>query len=208
VAATLIPVVVMAVASRITLAVAMATPTMLGDSILFMQFLDYPTIVSIVDVLLVEDEVAASSTLIMLRAVPAMLLMIRLHREGSSLLTLGVFGLGFWGKRLRQVVHEEPPLLGLGASIGDLEEPDYGSQLMIHRQLFLHLDVGDTRGERGNNLLAGDPWDLVPHLAEVLDVLAKRFTLVLMHCLEIVLRGGALVLGHEVSDKLSAQILP
>jgi hypothetical protein len=63
----------------------------LGDSILFMEFLDYPTIISIVGVLLVEDEVAASSTLITLRAVPATLLMIRLHREGSSLLMLGVF---------------------------------------------------------------------------------------------------------------------
>jgi hypothetical protein len=56
-----------------------------------MEFLDYPTIISIVGVLLVEDEVAASSTLITLRAVPATLLMIRLHREGSSLLMLGVF---------------------------------------------------------------------------------------------------------------------
>jgi hypothetical protein len=105
-------------------------------------------------------------------------------------------------------VHEEPPLLGLGASIGDLEEPDYGSQLIIHRQLVLHLDVGETRGECENNLLAGDPWDLVPHLAEALDVLAKRFTLVLTHRLEIVLRGVALVRGHEVSDELSAQMLP
>jgi hypothetical protein len=100
VAATLIPVVVTAVASRTTLAIATATPTMLGDCMLFMEFLDYPTIISIVGVLLVEDEVAASSTLIMLRVVPATLLMIRLHREGSSLLTLGVFGLGFKGKRL------------------------------------------------------------------------------------------------------------
>jgi hypothetical protein len=181
---------------------------MLGDSILFMEFLDYPTIISIVGILLMEDAVAASSTLITLRVVPATLLMIRLHREGNSLLTLGVFGLGFWGKRLQQVVHEDPPLLGLGASIGDLEEPDYGSHLIIHRQLFLHLDVGDTRGECGDNLLIGDSWELVPHLAEALDVLAKRFALVLTHLLKIVLHGGALIRGHEVSDELTAQILP
>jgi hypothetical protein len=106
---------------------------MLGDSILLMEFLDYPTIVSIMGVLLVEDAIAASSTLITLGAVPVTLLVIRLRHEGSSLLTLGVFGLGLWGKRLRQVVHEEPSLLGLGASIGDLEEPDHGSQLIVHR---------------------------------------------------------------------------
>jgi hypothetical protein len=92
-----------------------------------MKFLDYPTIVSIVGVLLVEDAVAAASIFITLRVVPAALLMIRLHREGSSHLTLRVLGLGPWGKHLRQVVHEEPPLLGLGASISDLEEPDNGS---------------------------------------------------------------------------------
>jgi hypothetical protein len=173
-----------------------------------MEFPDYPAIVSIVGFLLVEDAVAVSSTLIMLRAVPAMLLMIRLRHKGNNLLTLGVFGLGLWGKRLRQVVHEEPPLLGLGASIGDLEEPDYGSQLIVHRQLFLHLDVGATCGECGDNLLVGDPWDLVPHLAEALDVLAKHFALVLMHRLKIVLRGRVLVRGHEVSEELMAQILP
>jgi hypothetical protein len=52
---TLVPIVVTAVAPRSTLAVAMATPTMLGDSILFMKFLDYPTIVIIVGVLLVNE---------------------------------------------------------------------------------------------------------------------------------------------------------
>jgi hypothetical protein len=66
-----------------------------------MKFLDYPTIVSIVGVLLVEDAVAAASTLIMLRAVPAVLFMIWLHREGIGLLTLRVLGLGLWGKLLR-----------------------------------------------------------------------------------------------------------
>jgi hypothetical protein len=58
-----------------------------------MKFLDYPTIVSIVGDLLVEDAVAMASTLITLRAVPAVLFVIRLHREGSSLLTLRVLGL-------------------------------------------------------------------------------------------------------------------
>jgi hypothetical protein len=41
-----------------------------------------------------------------------------------------------------------------------------------------------------------------------LDVLAKRFTLVLTHCLEIILGGGTLVRSHEVGDELTAQILP
>jgi hypothetical protein len=74
-------------------------------------------------------------------------------------------------------VHEEPPLLGLGTSIGDLEEPDDRSQLIIHGQLLPHLDVGDARGERGDNLLIGDPGNLVPHLDEALNVLTKRFAL-------------------------------
>jgi hypothetical protein len=180
----------------------------LGDPILFMKFLDYPTIVSIVGVLLVEDAVAAASTLITLGAVLTALFMIRLHREGSSLLMLRVLGLRLWGKRLRQVVHEEPPLLGLGAPVGDLKEPDDRSQLIIHGQLFLHLDVGDARGERGDNLLIGDPGNLVPHLAEALDVLTKCFALVLTHRLEIILGGGALVRRHEVGDELMAQVLP
>jgi hypothetical protein len=193
--ATLVPVVVMMVTSGTTLVIATAAPTALGDSILFMEFLDYPTIISIMGVLLVEDAVAA-------------LLMIRLRRKGSSLLTLGVFCLRLWGRRLRQVVHKEPPFLGLGASIDDLEELNNGGQLIIHGQFFLHLDVGDTSGECGDNLLAGDPWDLVPHLAKGLDVLVKHFTLVLTHRLKIVLHGGALVRGHEFSDGLPAQILP
>jgi hypothetical protein len=208
VAATLVPVVVAVVAPRSTFAIATATPMMLGDFILFMEFPDYPTIISIVGFLLVEDTVAASSTLITLEAVPAAMLMIGLRREGSGLLTLRVLGLGLWGKHLRQVMHEEPPLLILGAPIGDLEEPDDGSQLIIHGQLFLHLDVGDTRGERGDDLLIGDPGNLVPHLAEALDVLAKHFSLVLMHRLEIILGGRALVCRHEVGDELMAQILP
>jgi hypothetical protein len=65
-----------------------------------MKFLDYPTIVGIVGVL-VEDAVAAAPTLITLGAVPVALFMIWFHREGSSLLTLGVLGLGLWGKCLR-----------------------------------------------------------------------------------------------------------
>jgi hypothetical protein len=169
-----------------------------------MKFLDYPTIISIVGVLLVEDAVVTMPTLIMLGAVPAALFMIRLCREGSSLLTLRVLGLGLWGKHLRQIVHEEPPLLGLGAPIGDLEEPDNGCQLIIHGQIFLHIDVGDAHGERGDNLLIGDLGNLVPHLAEALDVLAKHFTLVLMHRLEIILGGGALIRRHEVGDELMA----
>jgi hypothetical protein len=173
-----------------------------------MEFANYPTIIGIVGVLLVEDAIATSSTFVTLGVVTAALLMIKLRCEGSSLLTLGVFGLGLWGKRLRQVVHKEPPLLGLGASVGDLEEPDHESQLIVHGQLFLHLDVDNAHGECRDDLLIGDPGDLVPHLAKALDVLAKHFALILMHRLEVVLRGGALVRGHEVSDDLTAQILP
>jgi hypothetical protein len=126
-AATLVPVVVAAIAPGSTLAVATATPTVLGDTIFFMKLPDNPTIIGIVGVLFVEDVVATTSTFIVLGAVPAALLMIRLRREDNSLLALGVLGLRLWGKRLRQVVHDRPPLLGLGTSVGDLEEPDDGS---------------------------------------------------------------------------------
>jgi hypothetical protein len=173
-----------------------------------MKLSDNPTIIGIVGVLLVEDAEAAASTFIALGAVPAALLMLRLRREDSSLLTLGVLGLWLWGKRFWQVVQEEPPLLSLGAAVGNLEEPDDGSQLIVHGQLLPHLDVGDSHGEREDNLLIGDPGDLVPHLAEALDVLTKRLALVLMHRLKIILGGGAVVRGHEVSDELTAQVLP
>jgi hypothetical protein len=88
---TLIPAIVTAVTSGAALAVATATPTALGDSILVMEFSDNPTIISIVGVCLVEDAVAVSSTLITLGAVPVTLLVVRLYRKGSSLLALGVF---------------------------------------------------------------------------------------------------------------------
>jgi hypothetical protein len=97
-----------------------------------MKLADYPTIVSIVGVLLMEDAVAVASILITLGAVPMALFMIRLRRVGRSLLTLGFFGLGLWGKRLWLIVHEEPPLLGHGTSVSDLKEPNDGSQLIIH----------------------------------------------------------------------------
>jgi hypothetical protein len=205
---TLVSVIVVAIAPGSTLVVATATPTMLGDTIFFMKLSDNPTIVGIVGVLFVEDAVMATSTFIALGAVPTALLILGLRREDSSLLALGVLGLRLWGKRLRKVVHEEPPLLSLGAAVGDLEEPDNGSQLIIHGQLLPHLDVKDARGEHGDDLLIGDPRNLVPHLAEGLDVLTKRLALVLTHRLKIILGGGALVRGHEVSDELTAQVLP
>jgi hypothetical protein len=208
VAATLISVIVAVIAPGSTLAVAAATSTALGDTIFFRKLSNNPKIIGIVGVLFVENAVAATSTLIAFGAVLAVLLILGLRCEDGSLLALGVLGLWLWGKRLRQVVHEEPPLLGLGAAVGDLEEPDDGSQLIIHGQLLPHLDIGDARGERGDDLLVGDPGNLVPHLAEALDVLTKHLTLVLTHCLKIVLGGGALVRGHEVSDELTAQVLP
>jgi hypothetical protein len=180
-AATLVSVVVAAIAPGSTLAVAAAAPTALGDTIFFMKFLDNPTVVGIVGVLFMENAVAATSTLIALGAVPTALLMFGLCREDGSLLALGVLGLRLWGKRLRQIVHKEPPLLGLSAAVGDFKEPDDGGQLIIHGQLLPHFDVEDARGERGDDLLVGDPGDLVPHLAEALDVLTKRLALVLAH---------------------------
>jgi hypothetical protein len=88
--ATLIPIVVAAITSGASSAVALATPMVLGDSIFVMKLSDDPTIIGIVGVPLVEDAVAASSTLVMLGTVPAMLLVVRLHHEGSNLLALGV----------------------------------------------------------------------------------------------------------------------
>jgi hypothetical protein len=38
--------------------------------------------------------------------------------------------------------------------------------------------------------------------------LTKRLAFILTHCLKIILGGGALIRGHEVSDKLTAQVLP
>jgi hypothetical protein len=124
VAVTFLVVIVATIAPGSALAVAAATPVALGDTIFFMKLSDKPTIVSIVGVLLVENAVVATSTLVAFGVVPVALLMIWLRREGSGLLSLGVFGLWLWGRHLRQVMHEEPPLLGLGAAIGDLEEPD------------------------------------------------------------------------------------
>jgi hypothetical protein len=201
-AVTFLAVVVVAIAPGSTLAVAAATPAMLGDAVFLMKLSDNPTILGIMGVLLVDNAVVATSTFIAFGAVPVALLMIWLHREDSSLLLLGVLGLRLWGKRLRQIVHEEPPLLRLGAAVSDLEEPDDGSQLIIHGQLLPHLDVGDARGERGDDLLVGDPGDLVPHLTEALDVLTKRLALVLTHRLKIVLSCGALVRGLEVGKEL------
>jgi hypothetical protein len=205
---TLVTVVVAAIAPGSTLAMATTAPTALGDTIFFMKLSDNPTIIGIVGVLFVEDAVAATSTFILLGAVPVALLMLGLRREDSSLLALGVLGLRLWGKCLWQVVHEEPPLLSLGAVVSDLEEPDDGSQLIIHGQLLPHLNIGDARGERGDDLLIGDPRNLVPHLAEALDVLTERIAPVLTHRLKIILGGGAFIRGHEVSDELTAQVLP
>jgi hypothetical protein len=178
---------------------ATATPTALGDTIFFMKLPDNPTIISIVGVLFVEDAVATTSTFIALGVVPTALLMIRLRREDCSLLALGVFGLRLWGKCLWQVVHEEPPLLNLGASVGDLEEPNDRSQLIVHGQLLPHLDVRNAHGECRDDLLIGDPGNLAPHLAEALDVLTKCLTLVLTHRLKIILGGGALYVGMKLA---------
>jgi hypothetical protein len=100
-AATLITVVVAAIAPGSTLAMAAATPTSLGDTIFFMKLLDNRTIVGIVGVLFMDDAVAATSTFIALRAVPAALLMLGFRYEDGSLRALGVLGLRLWGKCLR-----------------------------------------------------------------------------------------------------------
>jgi hypothetical protein len=100
-AETFVAVVVAAIAPGSTLVVATAAPMALGDTIFFVKLSDNPTIIGIVGVLLVEDAEAAAPTFIALGAVPAVLLMLGLCREDSSLLTLGVLGLQLWGKRLR-----------------------------------------------------------------------------------------------------------
>jgi hypothetical protein len=87
---TLVPVIVAAVTSGAASAIAPATPAVLGDSIFVMELFDDPTIIGIVGVALVEDAVAASSTLVTLGVVPATLLVVKLRREGSSLLALGI----------------------------------------------------------------------------------------------------------------------
>jgi hypothetical protein len=110
-AATFLAVVIAAIAPGSTLAVAAAAPATLGDAVFLVKLPDNPTIFSIVSVLLVDNAVAATSTFIAIGAVPAALLMIWLRREDSSLLSLRVLGLRLWGRRLRQIVHEEPPLL-------------------------------------------------------------------------------------------------
>jgi hypothetical protein len=201
--ATFLAVVVAAIAPGSTLTIATATPATLGDTIFLVKLPDNPTILGIVGVLLVDDAVVATSTFIAIGTVPTALLMIWLRREDSSLLSLGVVGLWLWGKRLQQIVHEEPPLLSLGAVVDDLEEPDDGSQLIIHGQLLPHLDVEDACGECGDDLLVGDPGDLVSHLTEVLDVLTKHLALVLTHHFKIILSCGALVRGHEVGNELT-----
>jgi hypothetical protein len=61
-----------------------------------MELPDDPTMISIVGVALVEDAGAVPSTLVMLGAVPTMLLLVGLHREGSCLLALGILRLGLW----------------------------------------------------------------------------------------------------------------
>jgi hypothetical protein len=153
----------------------------LCNSILLMKLLDDPTIISIVGVAFVEDVVTTSSTLVALRAVSMVVLL------------LGLWRLGLRQRRLRQIVHEEPPLFGLGVPVGDLEEPNHGSQLIVHGQLLLHLEVGDTHGECRDDVLVGECRD---------DVL----TLVLTHRLEVVFCGRALVRGHEIGNELLAQI--
>jgi hypothetical protein len=202
-AATFLAVVVAAITPGSTLVVAVATPATLGDAVFLVKLPDNPTIIGIMGVLLVENAVAATSTFVTFGAVSAALLVIWFRCEDCSLLSLGVLGLRLWGKHLWQIVHEEPPLLSLGVAVGDLEEPNDGSQLIIHGQLLPHLDVGDARGEHGDDLLIRDPGDLVPHLTEALDILTKRLALVLMHRLKIVRSCGALVHGHEVGNELT-----
>jgi hypothetical protein len=98
--ATLVSVIVAAIAPGSALAVATTTPPTLGDTIFFVKLLDNPTIIGIVGVLLVEDVVAMTPTFIALGVVPVTLLVIRLRREGRCLLALGVLGLRLRGKSL------------------------------------------------------------------------------------------------------------
>jgi hypothetical protein len=93
----LVAIIVATVTSGATATVAVVAPAVLFHTILFMKLSDNPTIVSIVGVTLVEYAVSASSAHVVLGAVSAVVLLLRLHREESSLLALGVLRLDLGG---------------------------------------------------------------------------------------------------------------
>jgi hypothetical protein len=99
------------------------------------------------------------------------------------------------------------PLLNLGASTSDLEEPDHRGQFVIDGELLLHFEDGDGHGEREDDLLVGDLWNPIADLAEALDECVESLAKALAHHLEVVLCGGMLVGGHEVGDELLAEVL-
>jgi hypothetical protein len=84
-----------------------------------MKLPDNPTIIGMMGVTLMEDAVTVSSALVTLGSVSTVVLLVGLRREDSSLLVLGVLRLGLRKRRLRQIMHEEPPFFGLGAPIGN-----------------------------------------------------------------------------------------
>jgi hypothetical protein len=189
-----------------TTSAAATTPASFRHAGLLMELPDDPAVISVMRVSVVENAVSVTAALIALGAVIMAVPLLGLCREDCNLLALGVFWLGLRRHRLRGAVHEEPSLLGLGALVVDLEDPYHGGQLVVHRELFLHLDVGDTHGERRDDFLVGDLKNLVAHLAEALDVLPKRLALNLAHRFEVVLCSGVLIRGHEIGDELLAYI--
>jgi hypothetical protein len=194
----LVTVVVVVPTTSAAAAIATVAPAVFHHAVLLVELPDDPTVIRVMREPLVEDTVSAAAALVALRAIVTMVLLVRLHREDSSILALGVLWLGLWRCHLWCTMNEQPSLLGLGALVNELEKPDHGGQLIIHAELFFHLDVEHARGEDRDDFLIGDPRDLVAHLTEALDVLPKRFALVLAHNFEVIFVKGRSYVGMKL----------
>jgi hypothetical protein len=176
-----------------------------------MKLFEFVAVFSVMGVLLVKYAVWMI-VLASLGAILAAVFLLRLYHEDGRLLALGLLGLVLgWsggGSRFRCVLDEQTSLLSLGAPIGDLEEPDRRGQIIVDGELLPHPDVSDARRESGDDFLIGDLGDPVVDWAEALDERAQSLARALANSLEVVLRSGALVGGHEVGDELLAEILP
>jgi hypothetical protein len=148
--------------------IAATIPTPPGAVKLLMELLELVAIFSVVGVLLVEHAVWMV-VLAPLGAILTMVLVLWFRREYGSFLTLVLLGFVLsWrssASRFRCIVNEQMSLLSLGASVGDLEEPDRRVQIVVDGELLSHPDVGDTRGESGDDFLVRDPGDPVADLA-------------------------------------------
>jgi hypothetical protein len=170
---TLVPIVFATATNATTATTSSATiaatiPAPPGAIKLLMELLELLVIFSVVGVLLVEQAVRTVG-LAPLGAILAVVLALWFRREDGWFLTLVFLGLVLgWrssGSRFRCIVNEQTSLLSLGASVGKLKEPDRRGQLIVDGELLSHPDVGDTRGESGDDFLVRDPGDPVADLA-------------------------------------------